>query len=225
MDLYSIASFLNDFRVIAILITVIIAFVAMPFSNKRLYFLFAYLIFSILTNVVAIFTRESGNNLFLGYLIAPIFLILYTLFLVPKKDRKLRLVSYVLITIGLIINIFEGVTLDGGISTYNSLSLAYNSFIIGGLAIYGLISLRYDPKVDNMAKEPFFWIFIGIAIENIGTIISSSFYRYFQQNDTDILLRIAFVALIVDYIGTVLYCIGFSKSNNNKPRGKQKLAT
>lgn len=226
MDLYSVASFLNDFRVIALIIVIIIAFTSKPFTNKRLNLLLAYLIFAVVSNIVLISIRGNGNNIFVSYLMTPVHLILYSFLLTPETaDKRFKSGVLGIILIGLLIILSEALFLQGGTNNFNSLSSSYTSLTLGSLAIYGLIRLRYDPSIYNLSKEPLFWIFVAIAIENIGTLISTAFYRFFQLNDNETLIKVAFLSLIVDYIGTVLYCIGFLKAKKKKPDSNPKLAT
>lgn len=71
-----------------------------------------------------------------------------------------------------------------------------------------------------------FWISMGVAIQNLGNIITVGFYSTIQLASPQSLFTMAFTSLIVTYLATTLFCIGLYKVKNHNSGGSNpKLAT
>ncbi len=214
MDLMSLTVFFNDFRTLIILVACLMAYVVRPYdsNNRRLHYLFIYLILTLASNIIAYSTRGMGNNIYLSYIISPISLVLLTFLMMPSQAvNKTKMIIWILVALCATLNIYEGFLMDGGVQQFNSLSNTFSSIFLGALAIWGLIRLRFDQSILNLSKEPMFWVFIAFAITNVGNILTTAFYRYAQSTDTNLLVTIAFVSILVSYISIGLVCIGFWK--------------
>ena len=225
MSLESIFNFGADFNIVMLIVTAILAMRAMPFKNKRLQFLLIYVAYTILSNIVIYLTKDH-NNVYISYISTPIYVVLFTLLLLPEKKEVIAFrLSILLMAIAICLNIYEAFFTDGGVSYYNSLSNTFISIFLGALAIRGLLKLRYNEMVLNLANEPLFWIFLAITIKNIGNLISTGFYKTLQDAEGDILLKVVFSSMVVNYIGLILYWVAFLKAKNNSTGSTPKLAT
>lgn len=219
MDLISIAIFGADFTTIMFLITSILGFRAFPFYNKRLRFFFFYVVFTLVTSVILYITRRMGSNIYISYLITPVYLILFTLFLLPEKGGKNeRSIIFTFLSIGILLNIYEAFMMTGGVHQYNSIANTFISLFLGTLALKNLISLRYNDSIINLASEPLFWLFIAIAIKSFGNLITTAFYRIVQDIDNEQLLNMVLTSMVVNYVGIFLYWIAFTKARRKIPK-------
>ncbi|GAB5523509.1 MAG: hypothetical protein Roseis2KO_13810 [Roseivirga sp.] len=186
-----------------------------------------YLIVALIMAVVSYFTRKTGNNnIYLIYFHAPIAFLLSALIFMPEKEsHKLRIGVFASMVIVVAITIYEAFFLDGGVEMYNSLSGLAATLVIGFLSIRYLIKLRFNSMVFDLAKQPMFWIAIAFALMNIANIITEAFYKTLQNVDLDALLKLGLTSMAVNYIATIVYCIGLLKVKKNDSRKIPKLAT
>lgn len=225
MNLESIFDFGADFNIVMLIITALLAMRAMPFKNKRLQYLLIYVGYTIISNVVIYLTKDH-NNLYISYISTPIYVVLFTLLLLPEKKEVFAFkLSLLLMAIAISLNFYEAFLVDGGVRYYNSIANAFISIFLGALAIRGLLKLRYDDRVLNLASEPLFWVLVAITIKNVGNLISTGFYKSLQDTEGDLLLKVVFSSMVVNYIGLILYWIAFIKAKKNDTGSTPKLAT
>lgn len=212
MSLLDIGVFGADFMVIMTLISCILLMRVMPLKDSRLKFFALYIIVALVVGVVSYFTRRQGNNAYMAYLHLPLSFILSVLIFLPEKKNKLaRTLSFAMIAVVLLLNVYEAFIIDGGTTMYNSISTTVSSITIGVLAIRSLIKLRFDSTVYDMTSQPMFWIGIAFAVMNIANIISDAFYRSFQNIEGDTLLKMVITSMAVSYLATFIYWIGILK--------------
>lgn len=217
-DLISIGIALEDFKVILVLLPLILAIRAWNTSNPKIRLFCFYIGFGVLNVVSSLITSRLGNNIFQSYLYAPIEIIFLTLILLPKKeDKGMRLFAYILASAALMMNIIEAFFFKGGVGVYNSATYIIISLALGSLAIRQLLVLRFDIMVDNLSKEPLFWIGLSVAIHKFGNLINWSFFRTVQLSGDDAILIMGFTRIIISYIHISLNAVALWKA---QPRMK-----
>lgn len=226
MDFKTIAGFLADFTIVLGIIPLVIGIRAMPMKDKRLKLFFGYIVLGLITAIVSYLTRKSGNNIYLNYLYVPAEVTFLTLVLLPENHRRtLKLTALVFMSIVLLLNVAEAFLFETGITIYNSRTHLISSLLLGILSIGYLIKLRFDSSILNLGNAPMFWIAMGIAIQNLGNIITVGFYSTVQQASPESLFNMAFTSLMVTYVATTLFSIGLWKAKKNNSKNVPNLAT
>jgi hypothetical protein len=213
---------LEDFKVILMLIPFLLGIWAWPKADKKVRLFFIYIAFGLLNVSAGVITSRLGNNIYQSYLYAPIEIICLTLIFLPdRKDHKLRTTAIVLASLALAMNVIEASFFQGGVGVFNSATYVIISLSIGILAIRQLLVLRFDITIDNLSKEPLFWIALSVAIHKFGNLINTSFFRSVQLSGDDAIIVMGLIRIVISYIQIILNSIALyiAKPFRLRPNG------
>ena len=178
--------------------------------DKRLFLLFINSIVGIIVVLVSEYSARQGNNIYLSYLYAPYEAIMLSTILIPAKDKRLlRRLVVAAVALIIIVNLLEGLLTDDGFHRYNSITYCLVNALLGSLAIYQLLQLRYNSLVKSLSKTPLFWVALGAGIHYIGLFVVWAFMRTAQDHSMDLLWHLALIREIVIYLTLIFWMIGF----------------
>ena len=210
IDIKPITYFLRDHMLYMDLLVFLVAVWAYKNFDRRLFLLFVNVIVGILVVIISDYTRRLGNNIYMSYLFGPYEAIIFSAILFPHKSKpKLRRWVVIGVCIILISNLLEGFLLTNGFSRYNSITYCLINGLLGSLAIYQLLKLRYNPMIESLHKTPLFWVSLGIGVHSIGLFVVWAFMRLAQDTSMELLWHLAFIREAIIYLTLILWIIGF----------------
>lgn len=206
----TLTRFLRDHMLYMDLLVFCFAIWAYKYFDRRLFLLFVNSIVGILVVIISEYTTRFGNNIYFSYLYAPYEAIMMSAILFPTKENgSLRRLIIAAVALVVLVNALEGLVPEDGLSRYNSITYCLVNCLLGSLAIYHLLKLRYNPKIESLSSTPLFWIVLGIAIHYIGLFVVWAFMRSAQSHSMELLWHLALIREIVIYLTLVIWIIGF----------------
>jgi hypothetical protein len=211
---YKLAITLNYVSTFLVLLPLIIGLTHFKLMTKKERVFFWFIVYSFLSTYFAFYTFLSGtsNNLYLIhiYTLAQLFLLTWFLYL-NNANQKYRKLILIVVSIICVSAIFEAFSLQLGIKQYNSLTRSLTAIWITYLSVKGLIELRKNELIVNLAHEPLFWFIIGVTISYSANIVIYVFQKSVQNLSNEALLQMAIIEAIMNITSLLLYSIGFWK--------------
>ena len=200
------------------------AMLAYKAFDSRLFLFFVHVVVGILVVVISEYLAQFGNNVYISYLYAPFEVLIFAAALFPPKTNiRPRQIVRVLVVLCLLVNLIEGIWLNDGFSSYNSVTYLFINSLLGGLAIYHLLHLRYHAEEENLAHTPTFWMALGVAVYHIGLFLVWGFMRFAQDNSMSLLWQLALIRETVIYLTLILWSIGFWEARKTLYRTQTTL--
>lgn len=206
------------------LLVFVFAILAYKAFDRRLFFFFVHVVVGIFVVIISEYQAQFGNNIYISYLYAPFQVVVISAALFPTKTQKThRKVVLGFAMACLLVNPIEGIWLNDGFSSYNSVTYLLINSLLGGLAVYHLLYLRYHAQEENLANIPTFWMALGVAAYHIGLFLVWGFMRFAQDSSMALLWQLALIREIVIYLTLILWIIGFWKARKTLYRTQTTL--
>ncbi|TDO28564.1 hypothetical protein BC659_0639 [Sediminibacterium goheungense] len=164
------------------------------------------LLLSLSVELVARYYRvRSINNLWLVNLYSVIELcyFAYTLYLILRKTFVLRLM--VLIACCCLIDIF----LVHGLKTFHTYSYTFSVLIIVYVCIYYYYHTFKEAQVDNLLKEPSFWIVTGLLVFYATSLSVAGVFNFIATLPKEMIRLTRSIILFVNGVFYIILIIAF----------------
>lgn len=164
------------------------------------------LLLSLTVELVARYYRiRSINNLWLVniYSIIELSYFTYTLYLILRKTFVLRLMYF--ITGICLIDIF----FVHGLKIFHADSYALSVLIIVYICIYYYYNTFKEAQVDNLLKEPSFWMVTGLLVFYATSLSVAGIFNYIAELPKEMILLTRSIILSVNSIFYIILIIAF----------------